>query len=126
MQQVWTFLAMVLGHLVVLQLSIQWVTVILKLGLRNFLVFTPVVASDDDKTVFDWRASAFSAQLSPSSKEVSASGGEEEQSTGVDTTTPPRDGAAAAASEDAPTGDATGDATGDDGHSSNMSQKKDA
>ena len=59
MQQVWTFYTMVIGHLVVLQLSIQWVALILKVGLRSFLVFTPK-SDTHKKNKFNWRESAFS------------------------------------------------------------------
>ena len=62
-QQILTFYIMVLGHLVVLQLSIQWVAVIVKYGVSKFLILNP--RQEDSGTVssaFDWRHSTF---LSP-------------------------------------------------------------
>jgi len=64
-QQVLTFYIMVLGHLVVLQLSIQWVALILKFGLRKFLIFAPKSIPSDSDSKFDWRRSAFSANTAP-------------------------------------------------------------
>lgn len=57
-QQVLTFCIMVLGHLIVLQLSIQWIAVILRFGVGQFLVFTPKLRMRH-KGPFDWRQSAF-------------------------------------------------------------------
>lgn len=75
-EQILTFTIMVLGHLIVLQLSIQWVFVILRYGVSNFLVLKSTTsaggqkapAATDDKKQgnssatkngagFDWRRS---------------------------------------------------------------------
>lgn len=58
-QQVLTFLIMVLGHLVVLQLSIQWIAAIFKYGIRNYFYPRPRQSCRCNSKMFDWRQSAF-------------------------------------------------------------------
>ena len=64
MQQIWTFYIIVLGHLVVLQLSIQWVALIMQVGLGNFLFFAPKLpprkTNSGATPKFNWREAAFS------------------------------------------------------------------
>ena len=70
MQQIWTFFTIVFGHLVVLQLSIQWIAAILHLGFGNFIKFSPKAdirlhSSRDDHHRFNWRESALGSPTSP-------------------------------------------------------------
>jgi len=62
-QQVLTFYIMVLGHLLVLQLSIQWVAVICKYGICNFLLLARVRQQGQSPRMFDWRQSMFADDI---------------------------------------------------------------
>jgi len=60
-QQVLTFFIMILGHLIVLQLSIQWAAVIFKCGVVRFLNIVPKAKGigEHGDLQFDWRQSVF-------------------------------------------------------------------